>query len=252
MDAIFKALNDPARRALLDSLRRRDGQTLKELEQQLEMTRFGVMKHLKVLEEAQLVVPRRAGRFKHHYLNAVPLQEALDRWIEPFRAAPLARSLLDLKHTLEGPPPMTKPDLVAVTFIRCTPEALWQALTDAQAYARWDFLGQTAERDGATVTYRLPDGTVTLLARDLEVEAPRRLVTSFEPKWDDVTAPSRVTYLIETEGNFCKLTVEHFDLTNDPDGGTAEGWHRSLAGLKTYLETGQDANFGGAYLMEQM
>ena len=77
MDAIFKALNDPARRALLDSLRRRDGQTLKELEQQLEMTRFGVMKHLKVLEEAQLVVPRRAGRFKHHYLNAVPLQKNL-------------------------------------------------------------------------------------------------------------------------------------------------------------------------------
>ncbi len=84
MDMIFKALNDPARRALLDSLRRKDGQSLSELEEQLDMSRFGVMKHLKVLEDAHLVIPRKQGRFKYHYLNALPLQEMLDRWVAPF------------------------------------------------------------------------------------------------------------------------------------------------------------------------
>ncbi|WP_420587785.1 ArsR/SmtB family transcription factor [Marivita sp.] len=75
MDMIFKALNDPARRALLDSLRRKDGQSLSELEEQLDMSRFGVMKHLKVLEDAHLVIPRKQGRFKYHYLNALPCRK---------------------------------------------------------------------------------------------------------------------------------------------------------------------------------
>ena len=79
MDLIFKALGDPARRALLDSLRQNDGQSLGDLEAQLDMTRFGVMKHLGVLEEAGLITTRREGRFKYHYLNAAPLQEVVDR-----------------------------------------------------------------------------------------------------------------------------------------------------------------------------
>jgi len=94
MDAIFKALAEPARRKLLDKLRDKDGQTLSELENHLDMTRFGVMKHLKVLEEAGLVVSTKKGRFKYHYLNAVPLQQAVDRLIEPLVAKPLARGLL--------------------------------------------------------------------------------------------------------------------------------------------------------------
>lgn len=249
MDAIFKALNDPARRALLDSLRARDGQTLTELETQFAMSRFGVMKHLAVLEEANLVVTRRSGRFKHHYLNAVPLQEVIDRWIEPLLARPAARALIDLKSRLENP--MTKPVFVTSTFIRCTPEALWHALTDAEAFHHYDFLGQTAERQGDRTIYKMPDGTVTLHTREIEAEPGRRLVTTFEPKWDDVTTPSRVVYLIEQEGDFCKLTVEHHDLNHDPAGGTADGWQRSLAGLKTWLETGKDANFGGTYLWEE-
>ena len=102
MDAIFKALNDPARRTPLDSLRAKDGQTLSELEPQLDMTRFGVMKHLKVLETASLVISRKQGRFKYHYLNVVPLQEVIDRWIEPLTQKPLARATLDLKAKLEG------------------------------------------------------------------------------------------------------------------------------------------------------
>jgi DNA-binding transcriptional ArsR family regulator len=85
VDAVFKALSDPTRRALLDALRDRAGLTLTELEQGLGMTRFGVMKHLKVLEAASLVVTRKDGRFKRHYLNAAPIQEVADRWIAPYQ-----------------------------------------------------------------------------------------------------------------------------------------------------------------------
>ncbi|MEP0942588.1 MAG: helix-turn-helix domain-containing protein [Rhizobiaceae bacterium] len=107
MDAIFKALADDTRRMILDVLRDQDGQTLGELEQRLagkgvEMTRFGVMKHLKVLEAASLVISRKQGRFKYHHLNVVPLQEVIDRWIEPLTQKPLARATLDLKAKLEG------------------------------------------------------------------------------------------------------------------------------------------------------
>ncbi|WJY20146.1 SRPBCC domain-containing protein [Fontisubflavum oceani] len=144
-----------------------------------------------------------------------------------------------------------KPDFMMQTYIRCTRAALWHALNDADSYTHWDFLGQTATREGDLVRYGLPDGPEMLHARDLEVTPMSRLETTFEPKWDDVTTPSRVVYRIDEEGDFCVLTVEHFGLNNDPDGGTADGWARSLAGLKTYLETGQPANFGGMYLWEE-
>lgn len=107
MDAIFKALADDTRRRILDVLHEKDGQTLGELEKSIakagfEMTRFGVMKHLKVLEAASLVVSRKQGRFKYHFLNVVPLQQVIDRWIEPLTQKPLARATLDLKAKLEG------------------------------------------------------------------------------------------------------------------------------------------------------
>lgn len=107
MDAIFKALADDTRRLILDILRDRDGQTLGELETAIaqsgvDMTRFGVMKHLKVLEAASLVISRKQGRFKYHHLNVVPLQEVMDRWIEPLTQKPLARATLELKAKLEG------------------------------------------------------------------------------------------------------------------------------------------------------
>ena len=141
MDAIFKALNDPARRTLLDSLRLKDGQSLQELESQLQMTRFGVMKHLGVLEDAHLVTTRKVGRFKYHYLNAVPLQEVIDRWIEPLLAKPIARGLVDLKTKLEGTAQMTqKPDFISQTFIRTTQDALWDALTQADQMGAYHFI----------------------------------------------------------------------------------------------------------------
>ncbi len=102
MDEVFKALADPTRRALLDALFVEDGQSLTALEQQLPMSRFGVMKHLKVLEDAGLVVARKRGREKLHHLNPVPIQQVHDRWVSKF-AQPWTAALVDLKQQLEEP-----------------------------------------------------------------------------------------------------------------------------------------------------
>ena len=99
-EGVFKALGDSSRRFLLDQLYKRDGQTLGELEQELEMTRFGVMKHLKVLEEAGLVITRKEGREKLHFLNAVPIRLIHDRWIDKYRQHEIS-DLVDLKKSLE-------------------------------------------------------------------------------------------------------------------------------------------------------
>lgn len=102
-DRVFKALADPSRRFLLDLLFTRDGRTLTELESELEMTRFGVAKHLKVLEEAGLVVVRRSGREKLHYLNPVPIRQIHDRWIDKYTEHQVT-ALIDLKRQLEDEP----------------------------------------------------------------------------------------------------------------------------------------------------
>lgn len=247
MDAIFKALNDPARRKLLDSLRASDGQTLQQLEAQLEMSRFGVMKHLKVLEESGLVVPRRAGRFKHHYLNAVPLQEVIDRWIEPLLAKPAARAVLNLKTRLEGDTAMletetaTKPDFVLQTFIRCSQDALWDALTQAEQMAAYHFACSRATGDaaeGAATTFLRQDGSIMLVQRVTALDPKRRIEMTFEPHWTGDARTSRVVFLVEPEADTCKLTCEHYDLPAGQHGVT-EGWARWAASLKSWLETGQ-------------
>ena len=102
-DRVFKALADPTRRFLLDLLFQRDGRTLTELESELEMTRFGVAKHLKVLEEADLVVARRSGREKLHFLNPVPIRLIHDRWIDKYTEHHVT-ALIDLKNALEDQP----------------------------------------------------------------------------------------------------------------------------------------------------
>jgi DNA-binding transcriptional ArsR family regulator len=101
VDAVFKALADTSRRFLLDLLHKRDGQTLSELEWELEMSRFGVMKHLKVLEEAGLVITRREGREKLHFLNAIPIRQIHDRWIDKYKEHQVS-ALVELKTSLEN------------------------------------------------------------------------------------------------------------------------------------------------------
>jgi DNA-binding transcriptional ArsR family regulator len=100
-DRVFRALADPTRRFLLDQLFVRDGRTLTELESALDMTRFGVMKHLRILEQAGLVVTQRSGREKRHFLNPVPIRLIHDRWIDKYRER-RASALVELKHELEN------------------------------------------------------------------------------------------------------------------------------------------------------
>lgn len=238
MDAIFKALGDPTRRALLDALRERDGQTLTELESGLGMTRFGVMKHLAVLEAAHLVVSRKAGRFKYHYINAAPIQEVADRWIAPY-AKPLARFALDIKRQVEAP--MTdKPDYVVVTYIRATPAAVWDAIVNPEK-TRHYYYGSRVQADlkvGGRFHYLDPNGDTNLDGEVLEIEQERRLVTTFRANWAPEGKVTRVMYEIEPMGEMCKLTLTHFDAAAS-QAGVEEGWPLILAGLKTLLETGQ-------------
>lgn len=243
MDAIFKALNDPARRALLDSLRIRNGQSLSDLEEQLDMSRFGVMKHLRVLEDAHLVTTKKVGRFKYHYLNALPLQEVIDRWIDPF-LKPQAQVLSALKTRLETP---MKPDLVMSTFIDCTQDALWDALTRGDLMAQYHFAcGKVAgdhERPGDTIDLLYDDAErgVMLSNRLIAIEPKTRIEMTFTPGWEDA-GTSRCVYLVEPQATGMKLTVEHYELSENLSG-VNDGWARFLAGIKTWLETGRTHRF---------
>ncbi|MEO1364767.1 MAG: helix-turn-helix domain-containing protein, partial [Pseudomonadota bacterium] len=180
MDSVFKALADPARRTLLDSLRDTDGQTLQQLQGQLDMTRFGVMKHLSVLEDAGLITTKKVGRFKHHYLNAVPLQQAIDRWIEPLLVKPAARAVLDLKSQLEGETRMSKPDFVMETYIKTTQDRLWDVLMDEKAIAHYHFVASHGTRNGDTITMHHPDGAPMLTNTLLSSDPKSRMEWSFE------------------------------------------------------------------------
>ena len=242
MDMIFKALADPARRILPDALRLRDGRTLQELTELLDMARFGVMKHLGVLEDAGLVVTYKKGRFKHHFLNAVPLQQTIDRWIEPMRAKPAARAVLNLKETLERTNDISKPDFMMQTFIRCPQDALWNALSDPASMAACHFAATCVDgigEVGGKSDWITQDGGTMMSQRPTLVEPGSRIEATFEPNFFGPDAlSSRMAFLIEPQGDICKLTIEHFDLPPGQEG-VAEGWSRLAASLKSWLETGQ-------------
>jgi uncharacterized protein YndB with AHSA1/START domain/DNA-binding transcriptional ArsR family regulator len=247
MDEVFKALADPTRRSLLDELYRRDGQTLSALEQRLPMTRFGVMKHLRVLEDAGLVVTRRSGREKLHFLNPVPIRLVHDRWVSKY-AEPWAATLTGLKHRLED----HTMEKVFEIYIKTTPERLWQAITDSEMRSRYSFGVRTESDWTAGSSYRSTAGEVPIAeGENLEVDPPRRLVQSFNALWPSGgigdgtprevrTEPtSRVTWEIEPVGDSCRLTVLHDQLSEDANEELYGGWPMILSGLKTLLETGE-------------
>src|SRR5881227_3502829 len=198
MDTVFRALADPTRRSLLDELFREDGQTLNALEEHFSMTRFGVMKHLKQLEEAGLVVTRRRGREKLHFLNPVPIQLVHDRWVSKY-AEPWASGLSGLKRQLEG----QQMEKVFEIYIKTTPERLWEAITDPDIRSKYTF-GMRVESDwtpGSTFQGVHPQAPAPLTAgENLEVDPPRRLVQSFNALWSDEVrdeGASRVTWEIQ-------------------------------------------------------
>jgi uncharacterized protein YndB with AHSA1/START domain len=251
MDAVFKALADPTRRELLDELFREDGQTLAALEARLPMTRFGVMKHLRVLEQAGLVKAKRRGREKLHFLNVVPIRLVHDRWVSKY-AEPWAATLSGLKQTIEEQNAMEK---VFEIYIKATPERLWEAITDFDQRRRYTF-GAGAKSDwtpGSPYELYSPGGGGLKLAagENLEVEPPRRLVQSFTGLWNEGVereGVSRVTWEIEPVGDSCRLTVTHSELREDANDELYGGWPMILSGLKTLLETGEDLTTPGSLL----
>jgi uncharacterized protein YndB with AHSA1/START domain len=239
VDAVFRALADPTRRSLLDELFREDGQTLRALEERFSMTRFGVMKHLKLLEDAGLVVTKRRGREKLHFLNPVPIRLVHDRWVSKY-AEPWAAALSGLKKRLESP--MEK---VFEIYIRTTPERLWEAITDPEIRAKYNFGARVASdwTPGSSFEMSAPNSDMPLGEGEiLEADPPRRLVQTMTALWsDDVQSEgtSRITWEIEPVGDSCKLLLTHDQLR---DGANAElygGWPMILSGLKTWLETGE-------------
>jgi uncharacterized protein YndB with AHSA1/START domain len=239
MDAVFRALADPTRRSLLDELFLRDGQTLGELEGRFEMTRFGVMKHLKLLEEAGLVVTRRHGREKLHFLNPVPIRLVHDRWVSKY-AEPWVAGLSDIKQRLES-----QMEKVYEIYIRTTPERLWEAITDPDIRKKYNFgAGVTSDwKVGSHLQMGAP-GVDQLLGEGevLEVDPPRRLVHTMTALWgDDVKSEgaSRVTWEITQVEDSCQLKVIHDELREGANEQLFGGWPMILSGLKTWLESGE-------------
>ncbi len=262
MDAVFRALADPTRRSLLDRLFREDGQSLSALEEGLPMTRFGVMKHLRVLEEANLVTTRRRGREKLHFLNPIPIRLLHDRWVSKY-AEPWAATLSGLKKSIEEETVEKLPEAgfrlpedqtVAVfeIFIKTTPERLWEAITDPAQRAKYSFGVETRSdwTAGSGYTASVPGVIEIASGENLEVDPPRRLVQSFNALWsDDVKAQgaSRVTWEIEPVGDdACRLTVVHDQLPKGANPELYGGWPMILSGLKTLLETGETLTTPGS------
>jgi DNA-binding transcriptional ArsR family regulator/uncharacterized protein YndB with AHSA1/START domain len=254
MDEVFKALADPSRRLLLDSLNARNGQNLQELCARLSMARQSVSKHLAVLEAANLVTTVWRGREKLHYLNAEPINAIADRWINQYHRARV-QTLADLKTALETES-MSSAEFVYTTFIRTTPERLWQAITDPAFSRRYmghalvsDFTkGSTYvwEQDGLLIAH--PDQVI------LESDPYRRLAFTFHTFVPELTAAgldeetiaraaaekrSKVSFDIEpVDDDQVKLTVIHGDFGPDSTvrGLISGGWPWKIANLKTALE----------------
>jgi uncharacterized protein YndB with AHSA1/START domain/DNA-binding transcriptional ArsR family regulator len=257
VDQVFKALADPTRRGLLDELFRRDGQTLTALEERVDMTRFGVMKHLGVLEDAGLVTTMRRGREKLHFLNTVPIRLIHDRWVSKYAepwAATLSRLKTDLEDNImqtvknvswaEGTAPVAAGTAVFEVFIKTTPEQLWKAITDPEQRRKYSFGVETHSdwTPGSDYTAGVPDVIDIAAGKNIEVDPPRLLVQTFEALWSEevkAQGTTRVTWEIEPVGSSCRLTVIHDQLPPDADAQLYGGWPMILSGLKTLLETGE-------------
>jgi uncharacterized protein YndB with AHSA1/START domain/DNA-binding transcriptional ArsR family regulator len=256
LDDVFRALADPGRRRLLDSLNARNGQTLRELCADMDMARQSVSKHLAVLEEANLVTTVWRGREKLHYLNAAPITDISERWINRYEQ-PRVDALADLKQALENPS-MERPSFVYTTYIQTTPERLWEALTSSAFTQRyWSAAFETDWAPGSEMVWNLfgvrianPEQVV------LEADPPRRLSYTWHTFTPELARAaevdeavfaaaageprSKVTFDLEPAGSAVKLTVVHDGFPAQSTAATlvTNGWPRVLSRLKTLLETG--------------
>jgi len=265
---VFRALADPTRRRLLDRLNERPGQNLSELHAGVDMARQSLTKHLGVLEAAGLVTTKWRSREKLHFVNVAPIADIGDRWIRRYDRARI-EALADLKHALEGTMTdsnttadtgSTDTSFVYVTYIRTTPEALWEALTNPEFIRRYyDGGGPESEwKVGSSVLWSMEagDGPHDWDQHVLEAEPNRRLSYTwhnYQPEmaemfgWSDERLAelqneprSKVTFEIEPMGPAVKLTVTHDDFVpgSEMRKGVQDGWPGILSNLKSLLETG--------------
>lgn len=258
MDDVFKALADPSRRLLLDSLNEQNGQTLHDLASHLQTTRQSVSKHLAILEAANLVTTVWRGREKLHYLNAEPINALSDRWIKNYDRRRV-EALADLKTALENHE-MTDTEFVYTSYIEAPPELVWQGLIDPAFTRRyWGIELQSDWKPGSPFTF-------VHIHRDISVSDNEMVVNEFDPftrlsyTWqgypkdltdsigydDEFVAKARderrstVTFDLEPQGTQTKLTVVHGGFAPGsvilPD--IAGGWPRVISYLKTFLESG--------------
>jgi DNA-binding transcriptional ArsR family regulator/uncharacterized protein YndB with AHSA1/START domain len=256
-DAVFKALADPSRRLLLDRLNDRNGQNLGELCVGLHMARQSVSKHLAILEAAHRVTSVRRGREKLHYLNAAPINEIAERWINHYDRHRVA-ALADLKRALEDND-VERPEFAYTTYIRTTPQQLWRALTEPAFTRRyWQLSFETDWEAGSPMTL-VQDGLSIADPEQVVLESdPYRRLSytwhTFTPEWaahHDVTDEdlaafsseprSKVSFDLQPDGELVKLTVVHdgFDPGSSVIKNVSQGWPRVLSALKTLLETGE-------------
>jgi uncharacterized protein YndB with AHSA1/START domain len=251
VEPVFKALADPTRRDLLDELFRADGQSLGELAGRFQMTRVGVAKHLGILAAAGLVVTRRHGREKLHFLNPVPIRLIHERWVSKYTDA-WAAGLVGLKNELE-----TTMEKVFEIYIRTSPERLWEAITDPEIRAKYNF-GARLESDwqpGSSFRMIAPGAAGPLGEGEiLEIDPPRRLVQTMVALWgEDVAAEgtSRITWEIDQVQDSCRLVVTHDQLRDGANEQLYGGWPMILSGLKTWLETGELLTTPGSLMYAQ-
>lgn len=241
-DTVFKALADPTRRSLLDRLRARNGQTLGELCEPLEMARQSATQHLGVLEAANLISTIRRGREKLHYLNPVPLWEIQERWIGKFEQ-PRLRVLSTVKQRAEEENMADRPSFVYVTYIESTAERVWEALTDADLTAQyWGHSNVSDWGLGSQWEHRRTDGSgvADVVGTVVESVPPRRLTMTWDvPGEAPSEAPPTVTFGIESHEEIVRLTVVHEHLIDAGQlEGVSAGWPAVCANLKSLLETG--------------
>ncbi|MGA5662805.1 ArsR/SmtB family transcription factor [Bacillus bombysepticus] len=245
---IFKALADPSRRKLLDSLHASDGRTLSDLCEPLDMSRFGVMKHLNILEEAGLITTRKVGREKLHYLNAVPIRHIYERWVSKY-AEPWVIGLTSLKNELERDTNMDmKPRNINKIAIKAKPEQVWQALTDPAKTSKFWFncaIRTTWEIESPFELWNGEEKKAEGII--IEMVPPKKLMMSWRfisfPGTERDT-PSRITWEIEPHAEIHGVTLvtvvhDEFEQAMSTAKILENGLPMALSGMKTLLETGE-------------
>lgn len=258
VDEVFKALADSSRRTLLDGLRARNGQTLRELSARLDMTRQSVSKHLAVLEAANLVTTVWQGREKLHYLNSEPINAIYQRWISRYDVERIS-AIADLKSALENDT-MAENEFVYTTYIEAAPELVWRGITDPAFTRRyWGMEFTTDWKPGSTFTVTHAKAGVTISDSEMVVKEyapytrlsytwlayPKEFTDAlgFEEGFQSRAAAeprSTVSFeLVPVDGQ-TKLTVLHSGFGPDsvvlPD--ISGGWPQVFSWLKTFLESG--------------